>query len=399
MFSHSLDSCVPAPVCKTENYALNSLKDVQAIDYYLGDANKANWQATGRPVIYQGDSLLLTMAPDTVGTLLASTHYVWYGKISATMTTSPGAGVVTAFIMMSDVKDEIDFEFVGVDTKNAQSNYYFQGHLDYTHSENLTVGNTVDEAHTYTIDWKPTSITWEIDGKPMRTLKKSDTWNDKENRYDFPQTPSRVMLSLWPAGLPSNGQGTINWAGGLVDWDSPDMVNGYYAAMFKDISVECYPPPSDAQVSGSKSYVYTDVAGQEGNVEITDKVVVLSSLYASGEDPGKDPYGQHKGNDGNKPSSTSSADSKPSFTPQSVPGMVGGGSRQDSSSNSDSGVGSGGTSGGTDTAGEPLSTGASVPHGFQQNDNTGGAALTRDSPMVGGSVFAVVIAMLALVVI
>lgn len=67
------------------------------------------------------------MAPDTVGTVLASTHYVWYGKISATLSTSRGAGVVTAFIMMSDVKDEIDFEFVGPDLQHAQSNYYSQG--------------------------------------------------------------------------------------------------------------------------------------------------------------------------------------------------------------------------------------------------------------------------------
>jgi beta-glucanase (GH16 family) len=67
------------------------------------------------------------MAPDTVGTLMASTHYVWYGKISATLTTSQGQGVVTAFIMMSDVRDEIDFEFVGTDIEHVQSNYYSQG--------------------------------------------------------------------------------------------------------------------------------------------------------------------------------------------------------------------------------------------------------------------------------
>ncbi len=67
------------------------------------------------------------MAPDTVGTLLSSTHYVWYGKISATLKTSAGPGVVTAFIMMSDVKDEIDFEFVGAYRDYAQSNYYYQG--------------------------------------------------------------------------------------------------------------------------------------------------------------------------------------------------------------------------------------------------------------------------------
>jgi beta-glucanase (GH16 family) len=67
------------------------------------------------------------MAPKTVGTVMASSHYVWYGKISATMKTSRGAGVVSAFILLSDVKDEIDYEFVGVELETAQTNYYFQG--------------------------------------------------------------------------------------------------------------------------------------------------------------------------------------------------------------------------------------------------------------------------------
>ena len=127
LFSHSMDSCVPNPTCKAGDFQLTSLDDVQSIDTYLGDSSKVNWQSQGKPVIYQDSSLLLTMAEGTVGTLLASTHYVWYGKICAKMTTSQGKGVVTAFIMMSDVKDEIDFEFIGVDIENAQSNYYSQG--------------------------------------------------------------------------------------------------------------------------------------------------------------------------------------------------------------------------------------------------------------------------------
>lgn len=127
LFSHTLKSCVPAPVCKTQDYKLKSLSDVMDISDYLGDASKANWQVSGKPVVYNDNSLLLTMAPDTVGTLMSSTHYVWYGKISATMTSSQGQGVVTAFIMMSDVKDEIDFEFVGTDTEHVQTNFYSQG--------------------------------------------------------------------------------------------------------------------------------------------------------------------------------------------------------------------------------------------------------------------------------
>ncbi len=121
---------MPAPVCKSGDYKLNSFADMKENTEYLGDSSETNWVYSGKPVEYNDESILLTMAPDTVGTLIASTHQVWYGRVSATMTTSQGAGVVTAFIMMSDVKDEIDFEFIGVDTETAQSNYYSQGVTD-----------------------------------------------------------------------------------------------------------------------------------------------------------------------------------------------------------------------------------------------------------------------------
>jgi beta-glucanase (GH16 family) len=70
------------------------------------------------------------MAPKTVGTLLASNHLVWYGKISAKLKTSRGQGVVTAFILLSDVKDEIDWEFIGADLQVGQTNFYSQGVLN-----------------------------------------------------------------------------------------------------------------------------------------------------------------------------------------------------------------------------------------------------------------------------
>lgn len=73
------------------------------------------------------DTVLLTMAPDTVGTVLATSTYMWYGNVKAKFKTSRGKGVVTAFILLSDVKDEIDYEFVGTDLETAQSNYYHQG--------------------------------------------------------------------------------------------------------------------------------------------------------------------------------------------------------------------------------------------------------------------------------
>ena len=114
------------PVCKSKTYDFKNLDGIEANTKYLGDASKADWSSSGQAAEYT-DSLLLTMEQGTVGTLLASTNYVWYGKVGARMKTSAGAGVVTAFILMSDTKDEIDFEFVGTDLLTAQSNFYSLG--------------------------------------------------------------------------------------------------------------------------------------------------------------------------------------------------------------------------------------------------------------------------------
>ena len=121
---------MPAPVCKSKNYDMSNTNGIVPMTEYLGDASKADWVSSGTAVPYpqsNPDSVLLTMPKGSAGTLLASTAYVWYGKISATMKTSRTQGVVTAFIMLSDAKDEIDFEFVGADLEDTQSNFYFQG--------------------------------------------------------------------------------------------------------------------------------------------------------------------------------------------------------------------------------------------------------------------------------
>lgn len=111
----------------------------------------------------------------------------------------------------------------------------------------LAVDDTQKNTHVYEIDWQPDQLTWSIDGNVMRTLKRSDTYNSTAKQYYYPQTPSRIMLSLWPAGLSSNGEGTIEWAGGLVNWDNTKLMqNGYYYAMFEDV-VSCITEPCPAR--------------------------------------------------------------------------------------------------------------------------------------------------------
>ncbi|KAI4284234.1 MAG: hypothetical protein L6R38_001565 [Xanthoria sp. 2 TBL-2021] len=342
--SFSLNSCVPAPVCNSEDYKFDNLDNIQSNTEYLGDASKAKWVSSGQPEQFE-DNVLLTLSEtgkSSFGTLLASTSYVWYGKISARMKSSRGKGVVTAFILMSDVKDEIDFEFVGTDLQSAQSNFYFQGIPDYDNGKNLTVkSSTFDNYHTYEIDWTPTQLTWSVDNTVLRTLKRSETWNTTTNQYHYPQTPARVQLSLWPAGSSKNGQGTIAWAGGLVDWNAPDVAKfGYYYSMISDINIDCYPTPEGANKTGDKAYIYTAKSGTNDSVAITDDDTVLKSLLGTGTNMDAD-YPKAKESDtAEVPAATSDV--------ATVPGLTGAGpgtNGHPGNDGSDNTVGETGTSG------------------------------------------------------
>lgn len=48
-----------------------------------------------------------------VGPTFNSTTYMHYGKFTAVAKAAPKGGAVTAFILIADNRDEIDFEFTG----------------------------------------------------------------------------------------------------------------------------------------------------------------------------------------------------------------------------------------------------------------------------------------------
>ncbi|KAK8035129.1 glycosyl hydrolase family 16 [Apiospora rasikravindrae] len=275
--SFSLDACVPSPVCVDRDMKMGSTDKVVDVQDYLGDASKSEWVAQGTP-LSSDDGLLLTMPRRTAGTVLSSTGYLWYGNVKARMKTSRGRGVVTGFILMSDVKDEIDFEWVGADLEVTQTNYYFQGIPDYTHSGNITnTPNTFENWHDYEIRWTPDDITWLVDGKVGRVQKKSDTWN------------KTVQLSLWPGGADTNAPGTVAWAGGAIDWDSEDIKSyGYDFATVESVKIECYKTKSAPGTNSGKSYTITDYKGLNTSVDNGDKPTVLKSLLGTGLDMDKD---------------------------------------------------------------------------------------------------------------
>jgi beta-glucanase (GH16 family) len=377
--SFSLDSCVPAPVCQDKTYKMDSLDRYRDISHYLGDSSQVDWVGQGEPAIFNGNTLL-TMPPKSVGTVLATTTYMWYGTVKAKIKTSRGAGVVTAFILFSDVKDEIDFEWVGTDLSNVQTNYYFQGIPSYVNSGNSSVSsNTFDNFHEYEIKWTPEEIQWLVDGVVTRTKKKSDTWNATANQWDFPQTPSRVQISLWPGGLETNAKGTIDWAGGPIDWAGGDIKDyGYYFATFGEIKVECYNAPSAPGTNKKKSYYFNNIRATNDTVVDSDKRTTLKSLAATGLEMDID--------DGTG-ADTSSVASVPGGS--NPPGQVPGGSN--------SGSGNSGSGSSTGSSAGCQTTGFAQTCGSAAGGNSGGIRVTERT--LSASALAVIVGIAGLLLI
>ncbi|KAI8946796.1 glycoside hydrolase family 16 protein [Xylaria longipes] len=383
--SFSLDACVPAPVCEDRTMPMTDTSGIVDVGKYLGDPSTADWVAQGIPLTYN-DNVILTMPPNSVGTVLASTVYMWYGNVKAKMKTSKDAGVVTAFILLSDVKDEIDYEWVGTELDIAQTNYYFQGIPNYMHSANITsLSDTNTEWHEYEIRWTPDKIEWYVDGKLGRTQLKSDTWNKTANQWDFPQTPARVQLSIWPGGAASNGKGTIDWAGGPIDWDSDTIKKDkYYYASVGEVSIECYQTKSEPGTNSGKSYTYSNSLGTNNTVVDGDKNTVLKSLLGSGLDM-----------DADYPSSSGSS---AQTSMEIIPGLSGGGpgtngeaagNAQGGSGSSDGGSGSGSGSSGGNSADCNDGFSQDCSAGSSDNPKNQGA---RQEHVLGASAFAALIA-------
>ena len=94
------------------------------------------------------------------------------------------------------------------------------------------------KGYTYTIDWSPNRLRWIIDGTVVRTLYRKHTL--KDGIYQYPSSPMRVQLSIWGAGDGSFANGTVEWAGGLIDWSKAP--NGRFVNMVKSVTISCNDP-------------------------------------------------------------------------------------------------------------------------------------------------------------
>ncbi|KAG5913190.1 hypothetical protein E4U53_004965, partial [Claviceps sorghi] len=145
----------------------------------------------------------------------------------------------------------IDWEWIGSDKTRVQTNYFSKGDTStYDRGRFHPVSNPVSSPHAYALEWTRQNITWFIDGRPVRTLLARDAGSR------FPQTPMQIKLGTWVAGQPGAASGTVQWAGGYVDWS-----RGPFAAYYKTVSVTDYAGGHGPAGTAAASYVWRDASG------------------------------------------------------------------------------------------------------------------------------------------
>ncbi|KAJ8110855.1 hypothetical protein ONZ43_g5768 [Nemania bipapillata] len=241
------------------------------VDFTQGE-NDFFTTAAGTTLSYSSQGAAFTMKKETEAPTITSTKYLFFGKVDIELVAAPGVGIVTSVVLQSDDRDEIDWEWIGSDTTEVQTNYFGKGD-DSTFDRGgfSDVSSPQTTTHTYTIDWTKDYVHWIIDGNLVRELK----YADAKSGTRFPQTPCQLKLGTWVAGSSTSPKGTVEWAGGYADFSK-----GPFTAYYKKVTIQDYANG----VSNAKQYVWAD--GSDGsyqsiNVETTDGKDVSETTSSS----------------------------------------------------------------------------------------------------------------------
>ncbi|KAK5946564.1 transglycosylase [Knufia obscura] len=214
----------------------------QNIDFANGAPG--DFTATGAPT-YDSNGAAFTVAKSGDSPTLASKWYIMFGHVDFVIKAAPGTGIVSSAVLLSDALDEIDWEWLGGDNSQVQSNYFGKGQTVTGYNRGAFHGaqGNHDSFSTYSIDWTADQIVWSINGNTVRVLKASDA-----EAGQYPQTPMMLKVGSWAGGDSANAPGTITWAGGPVDYSQ-----GPFTMYVKAIAVTDY--------STGTSYSYEGTAG------------------------------------------------------------------------------------------------------------------------------------------
>jgi hypothetical protein len=191
-------------------------------------------------------------------------------------------------VLQSDTLDEIDWEMIGSDTAQVQSNYFGKGNTTtYDRGQYHPVPPPQQTFIKYAVNWTMESTVFLLNDQPVRTLNFADAVGGQ----NYPQTPSNIRLGNWVAGTEGNSPGTIQWAGGLTDFNQAP-----FDMYVQSVRILNYSP--------AQSYKYADQSGswqsvqslqeppQKGTVGVGSAAPGGSAPPAGGESPNPAQEGQ-----------------------------------------------------------------------------------------------------------
>ncbi|KAI9810354.1 MAG: hypothetical protein M1827_006321 [Pycnora praestabilis] len=222
------------------------------IDFTQGASDSFTPQ--GNPT-YDSNGASFTIAKSGDSPQITSKWYIMFGHVEFVIKAAPGAGIVSSAILQSDDLDEIDWEWLGADDTQAQSNYFGKGQTTtYNRGAFHADAENQNGFHTYTIDWTSDQIVWQIDGTTVRVLQA----NAADGQY--PQTPMQIKVGAWSGGDPSNAPGTIQWAGGPTNY-----AGGPYSMQMKSVAVTDYSTGTQYTYAGT-SGTWNEISAVGGSV-------------------------------------------------------------------------------------------------------------------------------------
>ncbi|KAK4545790.1 hypothetical protein LTR36_002744 [Oleoguttula mirabilis] len=242
-------------------------------DFTTGSSANASWSAaTGTTITYgtQGAEFIIDKAGEAP--TIQTDFYIFFGRIEVKMKAAAGTGIVSSIVLESDDLDEIDWEWLGGNTAQVETNFFGKGNTtSYDRAIYYSVSTPQDSFHTYTIDWTSERIEWIIDGTVVRTLPYSDALTLEGKNY--PQTPMVLKMGNWCGGCSGEAAGTIEWAGGNTTFD-----NAPYTMYVESVAITNYNP-------GSK-YEYSDETGDYDSITVINGTTTGSASASTASSTG-----------------------------------------------------------------------------------------------------------------
>lgn len=127
-----------------------------------------------------------------------------YGRYEARLRAAKGSGLNTAFFTYtgpphgSAQHDEIDFEFLGKNTKEVEVTFWQNGNQFKV--QKIPLGfDAAEDFATYAFEWREDSIKWFVNDRLVF---------ETPDGAAIPSQPGKIFISLW-----SGGKDTEQWLG------------------------------------------------------------------------------------------------------------------------------------------------------------------------------------------